>query len=162
MRAKDQTDEPAAVWVDIGDLTPWAANPRRNKTAVRSVASSIDEFGFGSPIVARRTGEIIAGHTRYAAAQLLGLEKVPVRYMDLSERDAHLLSLADNKIGEEAEWDNPELARILSDYSLEEAALAGWDQLELERLADEVPDFGPLEGEGGSGVTICPACGHEW
>nr|MDA8217658.1 ParB N-terminal domain-containing protein [Dehalococcoidales bacterium] len=54
--------EVAAVWIPIADLQPWDKNPRKNDAAVEKVADSIRRFGFGSPILARRNGEVIAGH----------------------------------------------------------------------------------------------------
>lgn len=99
-------NETAAEWVDIQTLNPWEENPRNNQDAIPKVADSIRRFGFASPIIARKEdNSIIAGHTRYAAALTLGLEKVPVRFMDLDPADAKLLAIADNKIGEAASWD---------------------------------------------------------
>jgi len=103
-----QKPEAAAVWMPIGDLTPWADNPRDNAAAIPEVAKSITRFGFASPIIARPIEgggfEIIAGHTRHQAALSLGLDRVPVRVMDLDPTDAKLLALADNKVGEIATW----------------------------------------------------------
>jgi hypothetical protein len=97
----------AAEWVDPASLKPWKRNPRTNDHAVASVAASIKRFGFGAPIVARRTdGEVIAGHTRLKAALQMGLDRVPVRYVDLSPKDARALALVDNRLGELAEWDD--------------------------------------------------------
>ena len=136
-QAAQKTAEAAAEWVDIGALKPWADNPRINDAAVAKVVESIKRFGFGAPIVARRAdGEIIAGHTRLKAAQALGLDRVPVRWMDLDPADAHLLAIADNKIS--GDWHNGALADALSDYSLEDAELAGWTSDEIEKLADEI------------------------
>src|SRR5258708_38710659 len=82
--------QPAAEWIDIARLTGWARNPRKNDPAVEKVAESIRAFGFAAPIVARReNGEVIAGHTRLKAARLLGLTRVPVRFLGLGERPAH-------------------------------------------------------------------------
>lgn len=158
-------EEIAAEWVPASTLTPWERNPRKNDHAAKEVAESIKRFGWGSPIVARREdGQVIAGHTRLKAAALLGIDTVPVRFVDLDEGEAHLLALADNKLTEKAAWDEPALAGVLSDFSLPDAELAGWDSKELERLADAVSDFGPLdEGDGKGGKThTCPACGHEF
>jgi DNA modification methylase len=138
----------AAEWVSPADLKPWPKNPRKNDgEPVAKVADSIRRFGFAAPIVARlATREIIAGHTRWKAAQQLKLDKVPVRFVDVSEREAHLLALADNRLGELAEWDTPELHEILASYDLGDQILAGWnekDMRELERalLSDEeLPD----------------------
>lgn len=135
--------EPAAVWVDIKSLKPWDRNPRKNQAAVAPVAASMKRFGFGAPILARRAdGEIIAGHTRILAAESLGLTRVPVRYLDLDPADAHLLALADNKLNEKAEWDDAEVGRILSEYGLEDAALAGWDSAELDKMAADLAGGG--------------------
>lgn len=131
--------EPAAVWVEIKSLKPWDRNPRKNQPAIKPVADSIKRFGFGAPILARRAdGEIIAGHTRILAAESLGLTRVPVRYLDLDPAEAHLLALADNKLNEKAEWDDAEVARILSEYGLEDAVLAGWDSAELDKMAADI------------------------
>ena len=137
-------EEHAAEWVALERIKPWAKNPRQNKDAIKSVADSIKRFGFGAPIVARLAdGEIIAGHTRYAAAKQLGLERVPVRFLDLDPADAHLLAMADNKLGEIAEWNDRELAELLSGYSLEDAGLAGWDSDALEELGSSLLGDGP-------------------
>mgnify|MGYP003124436209 CR=1 FL=1 len=100
--------EAAAIWMPINDLTPWADNPRDNAAAIPEVAKSIKRFGFASPIIARPIEgggfEIIAGHTRHQAALSLGLDRVPVRVMDLDPTDAKLLALADNKVSEIATW----------------------------------------------------------
>jgi ParB-like chromosome segregation protein Spo0J len=160
--------EVAAVWVDIASLHRWKDNPRRNEKAVPKVVESIRRFGFAAPILARKAdGEIIAGHTRLAAAEVLGLTRVPVRYMDLDPADAHLLALADNKLNDVAEWDDSAVARILSEYGLEDAAIAGWDSAELDKMAASVPDFLPgTEEDQGDIDSIkpinCPNCGHEF
>ena len=59
--------------------------------------------------------------------------------------EAHLLALADNKLNEEAEWHSAAVASLLSDYSLDDAALAGWDSDDLEKLADELGALEPKE-----------------
>src|SRR6188472_727457 len=66
-------DTVAAIWVNLSALHPWPNNPTKDDPAsVRRVAESIKRFGFGAPLVARaENGEIIAGHTRFKAAQLL-------------------------------------------------------------------------------------------
>jgi hypothetical protein len=103
---------------------PWVDNPRANDKAVAQVAKSIKRFGFGAPVLARRAnGAVIAGHTRLKAAIRLGLKKVPVRYLDLDPADAHLLALADNKVGELADWDNDKLAATLHQLKAEDQDL---------------------------------------
>lgn len=129
--------EAAAVWAPISSLKEWAKNPRKNDKAVEKVAASIKRFGFGAPIVAREAdGEIIAGHTRFKAAKKLGLEQVPVRFLKLDPAEAALLALADNRVGEEAEWDDDGLAAILKELSAEDRVATGFDDREINRLLD--------------------------
>ena len=135
------TDNPA-MWVHINDVKPWEDNPRHNDQAVDHVAKSIERFGWGAPIIARRTdGVIIAGHTRYKAAQKLGMDKVLVRYMDLDPAQAAALALADNKLNEIATWDDQGVADILqglADQSFDLDGL-GWSQEELDAILTADP-----------------------
>lgn len=123
--------------VPVADLVPWDRNPRRNDLAVKAVADSIAEFGFAAPILARKkTKVVIAGHTRLKAAKSLGLETVPVVFLDLTESQAKRLALADNRLGEIASWDEEELRDILTDLDDEGADLSvlGWTGADIDKL----------------------------
>ena len=61
----------------LKDIKPYEKNPRKNDSAVEAVANSISQFGFKNPIVIDGNNVIICGHTRYKAAQKLGLDVVP-------------------------------------------------------------------------------------
>ncbi len=167
------TPSPAAAeYVTVASLRPWVKNPRKNDPAVAAVADSIKRFGFGSPIIARReNGEIIAGHTRLKAAIRLGLAEVPVRYLDLSEAEAHALALADNRVGELADWDGEALVDVLRELDASGANIGGlgWDSSELDALLDKVSvddvkwkEFDETVGdEAPSGKDVkCPHCGE--
>jgi site-specific DNA-methyltransferase (adenine-specific) len=126
-------------WVSIDDLVPWDKNPRDNQHAVEAVAKSITRFGWGSPILARRADRVvIAGHTRLKAAQSLGLDQVLVRWMDLDPATAAAMALADNRLGEIAEWSDG-LADVLRELEAEDVDLAGlgWSDDELAALLAE-------------------------
>lgn len=152
----------AAEMVETGSIKPWPGNPRNNDgEPVARVADSIRRFGFAAPIVARlETREIIAGHTRWKAAQLLKLTHVPVRFVDLSEREARLLALADNRLSELAEWNVPDLVSVLADYDAGDVLVAGWNDADLAALAalslDEAPPDKPAKKE----ENHCPYCGR--
>lgn len=148
----------AAVWLPMSKLHPWEGNPRKNKDTIRRVAASIKKFGWGAVIVARQdNGEMIAGHTRYAAAEVLcrswttaseaarkkwhadarrtaETETVPARLGSWSEHEAHQLAIADNKIPEYSEWDNEKLAELLDGYTRAEVEAVGYEGKELSRL----------------------------
>jgi hypothetical protein len=132
-----------AEWVDINAIKPWDKNPRKNSAAIKEVAGSIKRFGFSSPIIARRADSvIIAGHTRWAAAQSLGLDKVLVRFMDLDPAQAKALALADNKLGELAEWDEALLAEALQglDEELFDLSGLGFSDAEIDKYIDGISD----------------------
>ena len=122
------------------ELIPYENNPRFNDNAVDAVAKSISEFGFKVPIVIDSSGVIICGHTRFKAAQKLGLEKIPcVIADDLSEEQIKAFRLVDNKTGELAPWAvddlNSELA-TLTDFDMESF---GFDTSAIEGV-DISPD----------------------
>ena len=90
----------------LKDIHPYARNPRKNDEAVKGVAASIREFGFLVPLVIDQNHEIVCGHTRYKAAQSLGIKEVPCVVADeLTEDQIRAFRLADNKVGEMAQWD---------------------------------------------------------
>ena len=88
-------------------LVPYARNSRTHSDAqVAQIAASIAEFGFTNPILAGSDGVIVAGHGRLAAAQKLGLAMVPVVVLDhLTPTQRRALVIADNRIAENAGWD---------------------------------------------------------
>lgn len=90
----------------VNELKLYKNNPRFNDEAVKYVANSIKEFGFRVPIVIDEEGTIVCGHTRLKAAKRLQMEKVPcVVADDLTPEQINAFRLADNKVGEIAEWD---------------------------------------------------------
>lgn len=122
------------------DLVPYVNNPRHNDHAVDAVANSIDKFGFKVPIVVDRANEVIAGHTRLKAAKQLGLETVPVIVADdLSEDQVRAFRLADNKVGELAEWDEEILLAELDKIDLDMEQF-GFDEIFNELEEDYVTD----------------------
>jgi DNA modification methylase len=137
----------AALWVPTAALAVWTDNPRDNDKAVPDVVSSMKRFGFGSPIVARPNGEIIAGHTRLKAALELRMPEVPVRFLDLDPAEAHLMALADNRVGEIADWNDDLLADVLLEMETKGADLTGigWSD---DELADIMAKSDPLPMDG--------------
>ena len=103
--------------VNINDLVPYENNPRQNDEAVAGVKESIKEFGFKVPMVIDQNNVIVCGHTRYKASKELGLTEIPcIRANDLTDEQIKAFRLADNKVGEVAEWDFDKL-NILKRHS---------------------------------------------
>ena len=120
----------------LNDVKPYDKNPRINDAAVDSVSASIKEFGFRQPLVVDKDGVIIIGHTRWKAAQKLGLEKLPVHVAELPEDKARALRIADNKLHELSEWNFDLLPLELKDLQNAEfnIDLLGFGSEELEKL----------------------------
>ena len=126
-------------------LLPYARNARTHSDdQVAQIAASIAEFGFTNPILAGSDGVIVAGHGRLAAAQKLGLAVVPVVVLDhLSATQRRALVIADNRIAENAGWDDAmlriEIASLQDDNF--DVSLTGFDADALaELMAGDEPD----------------------
>ncbi|MEZ6100265.1 MAG: DNA methyltransferase [Pirellulaceae bacterium] len=138
----------------LSDIKPYPNNPRQNDDAVEAVAKSLREYGFRQPIVVDAEGVIICGHTRWKAAQMLGLEKAPVHVAtDLTPAQIKAYRIADNKSGEIATWNYDLLPIELGELQTSgyDLGLLGFDQEELAKLLsgdvqegltdpDEVPE----------------------
>jgi DNA modification methylase len=98
----------------LTDIRPYENNPRSNDAAIAAVAASIREFGFRQPIVVDVDGVIVVGHTRWKAAQKLGLEQVSVHVAtDLTPDQARAYRIADNQTSTLSDWDFDRLATEL-------------------------------------------------
>ncbi len=148
--------------IPIKSLEPNPRNARtHSKQQIRQVVDSIEQFGFVSPILIDEADQIIAGHARRYAAEKLGLETVPViRLSHLTEHQKRALAIADNKLPENAGWDDALLAqelKILSEVEIDfNVTITGFTQAEIDlRIeslapvddpkADEIPEPEPRE-----------------
>ena len=143
--------------VPIGALTPYERNAKlHSPEQVRKIADSIREFGFISPCLIDREGNVIAGHGRILAAQELGMTEVPCVYVEgLTEAQRRAYVLADNRLTELGEWDDSlvqielrELADLDFDIDLTGFELKGdWfadrerDDTSRQEGNDEYNDF---------------------
>jgi len=87
------------VTVPLEALVP-SPQPRRRFENLEALARSIREQGVLQPLLVRPLGNrryaIVAGERRYRAAKMAGLAEVPVRVLDLPEKEARLLALVEN------------------------------------------------------------------
>ena len=114
----------------LDEIRPYEKNPRRNDAAVEYVAESLKAFGWKQPIVIDKDGVIIVGHTRYKAAQSLGMEKIPCLVAeDLTPDQVKAYRIADNKESDFSVWDNKLLLEELE--SISEDLFTGFDLSEL-------------------------------
>lgn len=156
----------------LDDLIPYENNPRKNEGAIQYVANSIKEFGFKVPIVIDKNNVIVAGHTRYLAAQTLELDEVPVVVADdLTPKQIKAFRLADNKTAEKASWDFEKLTAEIEGLDDIDLTSFGFGEFELdvlkngndfdeEALDDLFTDAPEKEKE--PKKVKCPHCGKEF
>lgn len=125
----------------IAKLIPAARNARTHSPAqVQDIAGSITQWGWTNPILVDESGKMIAGHGRVLAAELLGVEQVPVMVAaGWTEAQKRAYAIADNKIATNADWDPELLALELSDLRADDfdLSLTGFDDVELDELLAE-------------------------
>ena len=132
---------PPVETIPISQLFCSPTNPRRNDAAIPHVAASLRRFGWQQPIVARRSGEVIAGNTRLKAAQELGMTEVPVWWFDGDDLAAVAFSIADNRTHEFAEWNDAELAKLLAQLQKEDSLDGvGYSDEDLDALVQQLRD----------------------
>ena len=145
---------------NIDELIPYEKNPRKNDEAVKYVARSIEEFGFKVPMVIDSNNVIVCGHTRYKAAKELGMTELPcIIADDLTEEQIKAFRLADNKVGEIADWDfellNEEMQELgidMSDFGFIELT-----DIDADEFFDDAETKEKKEEE--EEEVQCPHCG---
>lgn len=133
---------------ELVDINKIVANPRNPNThperQIELLAKIIRAQGFRRPItVSRRSGFVIVGHGRLAAARVLGMESVPVDFQDYAnEAEEWADMLADNQLAELAEIDKKALSMLLADLEVEglDLELTGFSEDELDELLSDDSD----------------------
>jgi ParB-like chromosome segregation protein Spo0J len=135
------------VWRRVETLRPDSANPRvHSPKQVRQLARSIEAFGFNVPILVNRGLRVVAGHGRLLAARQLGLSEVPTILLDhLSEARTRAFMIADNRLAENAAWNDRLVLEQLREVSVAEPDFAidatGFElgEIELETISAAPP-----------------------
>jgi len=112
------------IRLPIDTILPDPKNPRiHTKRQIRQIANSIESFGFNAPIRIDAQRNVIAGHGRVMACQLLGWTEVPTIALDhLSPAQARAYMIADNRLTDTSNWDEKLLGehlKILSEMDLD-------------------------------------------
>lgn len=158
------------TWEPIDSLKEWDRNPKPHDDAGTSeLARSIRRFGFGAPIVAwRSTRQIVAGHGRLKAAELLHREDpgalialdapgpgvVLVRWVEFaSQNEANAYAIADNRHTERNPMDSDAVAELLREIGDLEGL--GYDEVPPEPEPDEDPEPSPDPGEAYRVIVTC-------
>lgn len=148
------------------ELIPYINNSKAHPQGqIDKIAASIAAFGFNQPIVVDKNKVIIVGHGRREAAIKLGLDKVPVKIVDLDEHQAMAYRIADNKTNE-SDWDNELLKLDLLSLELAnfDLSLTGFENDELDNLLkpQEININEKFVDENIETNNKCPSCEYEW
>jgi DNA modification methylase len=138
--------------VDITHLVPNPRNPNCHpEKQLKLLAKIIQGQGWRAPItVSTRSGFIVRGHGRLMAAQLLGVEQVPVDRQDYATEAEEWADLvADNRIAELAEMDDELLKGLLLDIQLNDfdMDLTGFEGKQLDSLVADLRISGIVEDD---------------
>lgn len=143
------------VWCSFDELVPTERllenpkNPNRHPEAqVELLAKNIKYFGWRHPVtVSKRSGFIVAGHGRLAAAKKLGAAIVPVDYQDFnSDAEETAVLVADNRLAELSETSEDDLRKILSELDgIVDLELTGFSETEAELLLRDIGSEEVLE-----------------
>ena len=128
------------LW-NVARLIPYEKNARMHSPEqVAQIAASIIEFGFLNPILVDSKDGIVAGHGRLSAAKELALDVVPVVVLDhLTENQKKAYILVDNKLAENATWNEDLLAEEIIKLNLQDFDLniLGWTDEEIKALQED-------------------------
>jgi ParB family chromosome partitioning protein len=105
LHAAEEVEEAAAslptseIAPGLVDPNPWQPRSIVDDTDLAELAASLREHGLVQPIVVRARGDryqLIAGQRRLAAVRRLGWEKVPVRVLDVDDRQMSEIAIVEN------------------------------------------------------------------
>lgn len=140
------------VKIPTDELVEYRNNAKLHPSDhVEQIVESIEEFGFNNPILAWHNddgeAEIVAGHGRLMAARKLGIEELPVVFLDhLSDEARRAYLLVDNQLTMNTGFDldtlKDELASI-SSIDMEEYGFVEADPVKLEDIP-EVSEPSPV------------------
>jgi hypothetical protein len=130
------------IW-PIDRFVPYARNPRKNDGAIDRMCSSIREWGFKIPVLARSDGEVVDGHLRIKAARKLRISEIPVILCDeWSPAQVKAFRLMVNRSVTWAAWDDELLKLELEELSEGDfdLSLTGFDPGEIDALLVDPED----------------------
>lgn len=139
------------VEMNLSDLVPDPENPRvHDERNLDAIVASLKEHGQVEPLLIQKsTNMVIAGNGRREAMTKLGWTKATVAVVDVDDKAARRLSIALNRSGELAGWDDGILAKhlqSLNEFGADDAWLDGLGFNESE-MNDLVNSFGEVVAE---------------
>ena len=157
--------DPTVTTTPVDDLTLHPANPREGD--IGAIVTSIERNGWYGTIVAQAsTRHVLAGNHRLQAARQLGIDEVPVWWVDCDDETALRILLADNRTSDLATNNDGLLTELLAGIaaqSVDDLLGTGYDGDDLDDLLGTPPptEF-PTYDEDIETDHECPKCGYQW
>lgn len=146
----------------IGKISQMPGNA--NNGDIDEITQSIMVNGLYRPIIAQRsTGHIMAGNNLYAACLGLGMEQVPVIWIDTD--DPIRILVGDNQIARLARMDDAALVELVEYLERTELGLLGTGFADQPLpYVDAEPFEPPAEPPAAEvhATYTCPHCGYRW
>ena len=156
--------------VPVGELCEYEGNAKLHPAShVEQIAASIEEFNFADPLACWHDDDgnavIVEGHGRLLAAKKLGIEELPVIFLDyLSDEQRRAYTLVHNQLTMNTGFDfatlQSELADIV-DIDMEQFDFVDFNEVDIDELFEEA-DEPDEEREGKKREIVCPHCGKSF
>jgi len=158
VKAAGDRPDVEVTWVEIDQVTTHPDNPRDGD--VGAIITSIGQNGWYGVLIAQKaTNFVLVGNHRLIAVRQLGWKQVPVIFLDVDDRRARNIMLADNRVSDKADYNEDALAALLAAAASDGDLLAtGYDQEDLDDLIRAAVDGSQLDQE--VPEKKCPNCGH--
>lgn len=131
-------------YLKLSEFRHYERNARtHSEEQIQQLVESIQEFGFTNPVLIDDENELIAGHGRIMAAEIVGMDTVPsIRLKGLTSDQKKALRIADNQLALNAGWDFDLLASEIeslasADFDID---LLGFDSKFLDELFGDEPE----------------------
>lgn len=159
--------------IQINELSADPANIRTHSEAqIEKLMASLRRWGQTLPLLVDGNNIVRVGNARLDAMRRLGWTEVKIVRLDLSPTEWVALSVADNRLHDESEFDQTALVNVLAALRAEDVDMAavGFSPDELAALLDEQSatsvaqppaDF-PAVDETIQTEHECPKCGYRW
>jgi ParB-like chromosome segregation protein Spo0J len=127
----------------IAEIVPFTKNARYHpESQIRKIKSAVKAYGFTNPLLIDEKNRLLAGHGRLVAARELHMTEVPcIVVSGLTDAQKQGLMISDNRLAEEATWDNDLLLEALGELSTEgfDLELTGFDSFQIENMLSPMP-----------------------
>ena len=124
----------------ISDLKLDGDNARNhNHRNINSIKESLLAFAQYAPVVVQESSNmVIAGNGTCMAAKELGWNEIDCIVVDVSDEKARAISIVDNRSTELSNWDTTALLKVLTHLDVQNLAIAGYTEKEVERLMESL------------------------